>query len=263
MKAIIMCLTKVSASIVSYNGYDEVAKAATSVLLYSKNVDLSLFLIDNASPDGTGEKLQKTDFDGTVKVITLDNNLGFGSGHNKVLPFLNSKYHAVINPDIVLEQDTLAIMCKWMDEHPDVAIATPRLMFPSGQEQFVAKRKPSFMALLSRQLPLKIFKKIEEHYLMLDEDLSKEREVDFCSGCFFVIRTDIFVKMGGFDEKYFMYVEDADITQMAKKHGKAYYLPQTFVYHAWHRDTRKRLKNFVMQIKSMMRYWRKWGFKFI
>ncbi|MEG1925005.1 MAG: glycosyltransferase family 2 protein [Ruthenibacterium sp.] len=255
--------TKVSACIVAYGGFDEVAKAASSILSNSNGVDLQLYLVDNASPDGSGKQLAATDFGANCHVCCLPENLGFGKGHNHVLPLLDSKYHAVINPDIVFDTDVLAALCAWLDAHPDVAMATPRLLFPDGTEQFTAKRRPSFMALLSRQLPLPMLRKIEQHYLMQDEDLTIAREIDFCTGCCFVMRTEIFKKMGGFDESYFMYVEDADITRCAQKYGKVFYVPQVSVYHAWHRDANRKWKNFWMQISSMFHYWHKWGFQFL
>ncbi|MEG2404050.1 MAG: glycosyltransferase family 2 protein [Oscillospiraceae bacterium] len=253
----------ISACIVTYNDLDEAQVAAKSIIKNTKQNDLTLFLVDNASTDGTGEGLQKTDFGENTKVLALPRNLGFGSGHNKVLPLINSRYHAVINPDIQLTDDALSDICAYMDANPDIAMVTPALRFPDGREQYTAKRKPSLMALLSRQLPLPFLKNIEKHYLMLDEDLSVAKDVQFCSGCFFVIRTEIFCKMGGFDEDYFMYVEDADITQKALKYGRCVYLPSVSVVHAWHRDANKKFHNFFMQIKSMFIYWHKWGFKFI
>ena len=71
-------------------------------------VALQLFLIDNDSPDGTGARLEQTDFGGAAEVIRLPKNIGFGSGHNQVLPRLNSRYHAVINPDIELSEDSIS-----------------------------------------------------------------------------------------------------------------------------------------------------------
>ncbi|MEG2436248.1 MAG: glycosyltransferase family 2 protein [Ruthenibacterium sp.] len=254
--------TKVSACIVTYGGFDEAATAATSILANSKNVDLQLYLVDNASPDGCGKQLADANFGANCRVICLPQNVGFGKGHNQVLPLLDSKYHAVINPDIVFDADVLSALCTWLDAHPNAVMATPRLLFPDGTEQFTAKRRPSFMALLSRQVPLPLFKKIEQHYLMQDEDLTIPREIDFCTGCCFVMRTDVFRKMGGFDESYFMYVEDADITREAQKYGKIYYVPTVSVYHAWHRDANRKWKNFWMQISSMFHYWHKWGFQF-
>ena len=252
-----------SACIVTYGGCDEAAMAARSLLKNTQSAELSLYLVDNASPDGTGRTLANTDFGPGAQVICLPENVGFGSGHNAVLPMLGSRYHFVINPDIELRSDAVSQLCMWMDEHPDVVMATPQLLFPDGREQYTAKRLPSFLALLSRQLPLPFLKGVERRYLMLDEDLTKPREIEFCTGCFFVMRTEVFKKMGGFDESYFMYVEDADITRKAMQCGRVMYVPDVQVYHAWHRDANRKWKNFWMQIRSMFHYWHKWGFKFI
>ncbi|MEG2930495.1 MAG: glycosyltransferase family 2 protein [Ruthenibacterium sp.] len=252
--------TKVSGCIVAYNGFDEVTNAVTSIVSHTQGVDLHLYVVDNASPDGTGARLAAAPLGQDVTVRCLAENVGFGSGHNTVLPLLDSKYHAVINPDITLDTDALSALCAWMDAHPDVVMATPRLLFPSGQEQYTAKRAPTFLALLSRQVPLSFLKGVETHYLMRDADLTQPQEIDFCTGCFFVLRTDVLRSMGGFDESYFMYVEDADITRRAKRYGRVMYVPETHVLHAWHRDANKKWKNFWMQIGSMLRYWRKWGF---
>lgn len=255
--------TKASACIVVYNGGEEAAGAARSLLRHTRDVELSLTLVDNASPDGSGAWLEQQDFGPQARVMRLAQNVGFGKGHNAVLPELASEYHFVVNPDITLDDDAISQLCAWMDAHPDVVMATPQLRFPDGTEQYTAKRRPTFLALLARQLPLPFLKGIETHYLMRDEDLTKPQEIDFCTGCFFVMRTEVFRKMGGFDESYFMYVEDADITCRAQDYGRVMYVPDVHVYHAWHRDTRKRWKNFWMQIRSMLHYWHKWGFRFV
>ena len=119
-------MAEISASIVSYGGYEEVVQAAASILRYTSQ-PVDLYIIDNASPDGTGKKLERTRFEKPVTVICLSENVGFGKGHNTVLPRLKSKYHFVLNPDILVEEDTLTGMCAWMDEHPDVVMATPQL----------------------------------------------------------------------------------------------------------------------------------------
>ena len=255
--------TKASACIVVYNGGEEAAGAARSLLEHTRGVELSLTLVDNASPDGSGAWLAQQDLGPQARVLCFPQNAGFGKGHNAVLPELRSAYHFVVNPDITLDDDAISQLCTWMDAHPDVVMATPQLRFPDGTEQYTAKRRPTFLALLARQLPLPFLKGIETHYLMLDEDLTKPQEIDFCTGCFFVMRTEAFRKMGGFDESYFMYVEDADITRKAQSYGKVMYVPDVHVYHAWHRDARKKWKNFWMQIRSMLHYWCKWGFRFV
>ena len=251
----------VSACIVAYNGAQEVEQAVRSILANSPSCNLTFYVVDNASPDKSGEELQQAFSEAQqVEVICLPQNKGFGSGHNTVRDRLQSRYHAVINPDITVDSDVLGKLCAYLDEHPDVVMVTPQLRFPDGKVQYVAKRPPNFMALLARQLPLPFLKRYEDHYLMLDEDLTKAQEIGFCSGCFFVIRTEVFQKIGGFDEDYFMYVEDADITRRAMQCGKVVYLPDCYVFHAWHRSTRKSVKPFLIQLRSMGLYFKKWGF---
>ncbi len=252
-------MKKVSACIVTYDGYDEARLAASTLLDFTEGVELDLYIIDNDSPDGTGKKMQ-AEFATRANVMVLPENKGFGAGHNMVRDLIDSDYHAVINPDITVNEDVLTTMANYLDEHPEVAVVIPKLLYPDGEEQYVAKREPSFMALINRRIPL--FKKVEEHYLMLDEDLTVPQKVEFCTGCFFMMRTDVFKKIGGFDERFFMYFEDADIGRTAMQYGDLAYLPTVEVYHAWHRQTKKKASHFLWQLQSMFRYFKKWGFRF-
>ena len=253
-------MRKISACIVCYNGAEEALCAARSVLEHTQECELTLYLVDNASPDGAGEALKNAGLPVNVQVICLPQNLGFGKGHNAVLPLLTSDYHFVLNPDILVDSNALGAICDWMAGHPEAVMATPRLLFPDGREQVLPKRKPSALGLLARQ-GVPGLKRFGDHYAMLDEDLRGPTPIEFCTGSFFCMRTEIFKDIGGFDEKYFMYVEDADITQKARQKGLVYYLPHITAYHAWHRAPGKRLKPFLQQLGSMGRYFCKWGFR--
>ena len=253
-------MKKVSACVVTYEGYSEARLTVSTLLQHTKGVQLSLFVVDNNSPDSTGKKIEE-EFKGEITSLNLAENVGFGKGHNSVLPFIESDYHAVINPDITISEDVLAELVQYMEANPKVAVVVPKLLFPSGEVQNIAKRQPSLLALISRRIHLPFLKKIEEHYLMLDEDLEKPQSIEFCTGCFFVMRTDIFKKINGFDERYFMYFEDADIGRQALEYGELVYLPSVEVYHAWHRQTKKKASHFFMQLNSMFKYFKKWGFR--
>ncbi len=252
---------KISAAIVVYNGAEEVIRAAESVLKQTADCDLTLYLVDNASPDGAGRVLAEHPWPENVQVIRLPENIGFGKGHNTVLPLLSSDFHFVLNPDIFVDSNVLCQVAGWLREHPGAVMATPRLLFPSGEVQVLPKRKPTVLGLLARQ-GVPGLQKYGDRYAMLDEDLSLPTPIEFCTGSFFCMRTDVYKEIGGFDEKYFMYVEDADITQKARQKGLVFYLPQYCAYHEWHRAPQKSLKPFLQQLKSMGRYFRKWGFRF-
>lgn len=252
---------RLTASMVMYGNAEKTHESIVSVCNYVKSEGFTLFLIDNASPDGALEAVKSMGLPDNVQCIALEKNIGFGKGHNTVIPRLNSSYHCVINPDIKLDRDAVSQMADWMDNKPDVVMTGPKLLFPTGEEQKLAKRRPAFLPLVARQTNFPFLKKYESHYLMEDADLGKATDVEFLSGSFFLIRTDIYKKIGGFDEKYFMYVEDADITMKAKQEGRTVYLPQVEVYHEWQREARRNPKKFFWQLKSMFRYFAKWGFK--
>jgi len=99
-----------------------------------------------------------------------------------------------------------------------------------------------------------------DRYLMADKDLTKPTEIEFCTGSFSAVDTAAFKAVGGFDEGYFMYVEDADLTQKMRTRGKAYLVPQYTAIHAWHRAAHRSLKPFLWQLRSLLRYFSKWGF---
>ena len=249
----------ISASIVVYNSPEDAFKTVETVLEHTKDLDFDLYIIDNNSADKIGEGMQKKF--SKPQYIVLDENIGFGKGHNKVLDKINSKYHFVINPDILINGETISEMCRFMDENPEVSICCPKVLHPDGSIQYIAKRRPTLSALVARRVHKGPFKKIEDRYLAMDKNHDQSFEVEFCTGCFFVIRTEVFKDIKGFDPQYFLYFEDADITMEAKKYGKAYYNPKATVIHFWHRETAKSFKPFMLQLKSMFIYMKKWGYK--
>lgn len=262
---------ELSACIVVYNGAGEAIKAAQTVLDCTRRYPLTLYLVDNASPDGSGQQLTAAAKDGTlrtapgqtVQVLCRLENGGFGTGHNTVLSLLHSRVHFILNPDIQLTADTLSDLADWMAAHPDAVMARPSLVFPDGKPQQLPLRRCALRPMLYRQLPrLSFWKGQNDHYLMLDEDLTRPIEIEFCTGSFSAVRTAEFKAVGGFDEHYFMYVEDADLTQKMRTTGKAYLVPQYTAIHAWHRAAHRSLKPFLWQTGSLLRYFHKWGFKF-
>lgn len=260
---------KLSACIVLYNDQDEALTAAASVLEHTRRWPLSLYLVDNASPDGSGARLAQAAAarlrpaqEQTVEVICRDVNGGFGTGHNTVMPRLSSDYHFILNPDILLENDTLSDLAEWMTAHPQAVMARPALRFPDGRPQVLPLRKCSALALVYRQKEsLTFLKPFNDRYVMADRDLTGPTEIEFCTGSFAAVRTRDFCAVGGFDERYFMYVEDADLTQKMRRRGKVYLLPQYEAIHAWHRAPHTDGSHFKLQLKSMLRYFRKWGFR--
>ena len=259
-----------SACIVNYGDPSEALKAAASVLEQTRRHPLSLFLVDNASPGEAGQALSRAAEDGTlrpgpgqtVRVICRKENGGFGAGHNTVLPLLKSEFHFILNPDILLTEDALSGLAEWMAARPDVVMARPELHFPSGELQVLPLRRCRLLAIIYRQLPfLGFLKRYNDAYTMADRDLTVPTEIEFCTGSFSAVRTEAFREAGGFDEGYFMYVEDADLTQKMRQKGKVYLVPEYQAVHEWHRAAHRSLRPLWWQLRSMFRYFSKWGFR--
>lgn len=249
---------KMSGCIVTYNNSSIICECIESILAWTKDLDFTLYISDNNSTDGTVELIRRR----FPEVIILESkkNTGFGEGHNRVIKKLNSKYHFVINPDILVTQDVFQPMSDYLEKHKDVAMITPRIMNDNGMEQLLPKRNPTIRyTIVSKFKP---FKKYRQIYTRELENLDKPTDVDFCTGCFFGIRTSVFKRLKGFDSRYFMYMEDADLSRMVRQRYRIIFYPQVFVYHKWNRENTRSIKGILRWFKSMVKYFMKWGWKF-
>jgi Predicted glycosyltransferases len=245
-----------SACIVTYNSAEEVAAALDSLI----NAKADIFVVDNASTDGTPEMIKQKY--PAVHLIQSEND-GFGAGNNKVIPLLHSRYHVVMNPDVTFDKDLLLKMADYMDAHPETALLTPRVVFPNGKEQLLPKYRPSLHFLAAGMLekfgwPFTAWRK---KYTGGSMDLTKPAQVGFATGCFMFFRTEVFKQLNGFDETFFMYMEDADLTLRAKKLGKVIYHPDFSVIHAWKRESHSNKKLKKMHLDSVKLFMKKWGLK--
>lgn len=249
-------MKKVSVCIVNYNDQETILKTIGSLLEYTKGVTLSIYVSDNQSTDRSVEEIKK--HFPSVTVLENKSNNGFSAGNNAVLDRLDSDYHAIVNPDIEVTSDVLTQMVDYMEQNSDIGILTPKILNFDGTEQFLPKRIPKFRYLLGGRLPFAFMKKYRREFTMEDMVIDKPVEIDFCTGCFMLVRTDLFRQIRGFDERYFMYFEDADLTRKVQKYKKTVFHPDLFVYHRWHRADLKNIKLLMVHISSMIKYFWKW-----
>lgn len=251
-------MEKVSGCIVTYNNIDVIEDCIRSILEQTKDVDFTLFVVDNGSTDGT-ISLVKEKFP-QVQLVLNDKNYGFGHGHNCVMEQLDSTYHAVINPDITLSMDTISRLCEQLKEHPEYAMITPKIVNEDGSEQHLPKYGPTFRyVILSKFKP---FRYLRKRYTREDEHLNEPTFVEFCTGCFFVMPTRLFRDLKGFDPRYFMYCEDADLSNRARKKGEIVFYPLVDATHQWKRDNTGNWKGIMRFLTSLFKYFCRWGFHF-
>ena len=246
----------VTIGIVNYNDYARTREAVRSILDQTRDIKIKIYVIDNASNDGSAERIAN-EFT-NISVIFCDRNLGYGAANNLVIKKILSDYHAVVNPDIVLRSNALKQLYDFMEQNSDVGMCIPSIYYMNGDPQYLPKRDPKLKYLIANRLPAKGLEKHRRYYKMLDEDLTKVRDIEFASGCFMFVRTSLLRETGGFDERYFMYFEDADLSRTIRKKARVVCVPDVKVYHDYRRHSAKKLRFLSIHIASMFKYFLKW-----
>ncbi len=253
-------MPELSIAIVTYNNENSIEKCINSLIQYlDGSLSYQIYVIDNDSHDRTVDIIKS--ISDNIIIIQNSTNVGFGTAHNQLLSELDSRYHLAINPDIVIENSCIAEMAIFMDHHEDIGLLSPMIKYPDGRIQYLCKRNPTFFDLFIRLVFPHSFQKRHNYFEMRDTGYNKEVEIDYATGCFMFFRTEIFKKLSGFDEHFFLYLEDADITRRVNEISKTLFYPYNYVIHEWQRGSHKSLKLALTDIRSAVYYFRKWGFR--
>ena len=249
-----------SISIVSYNNYNDVKLLVEAIEKYtSSSITKTIYIIDNADQREDYRKLESQYLDVIYKYA--GDNLGFGKGHNYVLEDINSKYHAIVNPDILIGEDVFSILLEFMRENQNVGMVIPKIVDKNGNIQKVYRRYITVYDMVIRMFFKNKFRKRQYYHTMQDMDYNKPFQVPFGQGSFLVIRTDMLKELNGFDDRYFMYMEDADLSKRVNEISQLVYCPDTQVVHKWERGSHKNFRLLKIHIESMLKYFNKWGIK--
>ena len=258
----------ITLTIVTYNSEAYVLPVIDSIVagmtpLEESSADLpsfSIIIVDNASTDGTEQAVNAAiqKYPGLIEWIRCKKNQGFGAGHNRAFPLLKSMYHAVVNPDIVIPQGALLEMVRFMDANPSVGLLSPKVVFPDGTLQYLCKRNPTFLDLFVRLVLKNTFRKRQDRFEMRETNYDHIFDVEYATGCFMFFRTEVFLQIHGFDEKFFLYLEDADITRRVNEVSRTVFHPGIQVIHEWQRDQHKKLSLMWVNLQSWIHYWWKW-----
>lgn len=253
-------MLNISIAIVTFNNEKTIKKCIESILKYFDNkLAYTFYVIDNNSSDSTLDIVQS--ISDKIIIIRNEKNVGFGAGHNKLLSFLGSRYHLVVNPDIVIENNCISEMTDFMDSDESIGLLSPMIKYPNGNIQYLCKRDPTFIDLLIRLAMPNLFKKRYDYFEMRETGYNKEFKIEYATGCFMFFRTEVFKKLKGFDEHFFLYLEDADITRRVNKISRTVFYPYNYVIHEWQRGTHKVPKLMWIDVQSAFYYFRKWGFR--
>lgn len=231
-----------SVIIVNYNVRQFLENALSSIYRALEGIEAEVFVVDNASDDGSVEMV-KTKF---PQVFLIENtaNVGFARANNAALKLARGRYLLFINPDTVVQEDTVNVMMRFLDEHPDAGLAGCKVLNPDGSFQLPCRRSfptpwVAFTKIfgLSALFPQsRLFGKYNLTYLSTEETYP----VDAVSGSFMMLRREVYEKVGGLDEAFFMYGEDLDWCYRIRQAGyQVYYVHSTKIIHFKGESTRR------------------------
>lgn len=222
----------VAVLLVNYRAYDALARALESLGAYL-NPDDEVVVIDYESEAARAAEL--TARHPRVRMVPRADNRGFAAGVNLAAAATQAPYLLLLNPDAVLEGPVPRVLEQWMTSHERAGVAGPRVLNPDGSVQPSARRFPGLTTTLggrstwlTRRLPNNWFSRRN----LIGRDATQPVDVDWVSGACLMTRRDLFDRLGGFDEGFFMYWEDADYCRRATQAGfRCTYVPGVTARH--------------------------------
>jgi len=223
----------------------------------------SLTIVDN----GSNGALMRRFHSDNIDIIENAKNVGYGAAHNQTIMSRTSDFHLILNPDVILDPDYVYQSLKLMARHSDVVLAGPRAKTSHGTNAPLCKGYPSQLALGIRGLGWKpvlaLFKKLIARYEYHDLPESKFSEVELLSGCCMLARTREIKLVGGFDDRFFLYFEDFDLSIRMREVGRVVFVPASTIVHFGGNSAAKGLKHIKFFFQSAARFFHKHGWKIV
>lgn len=212
--------------IVNYNSGEFLLRCLKSLEQIKEELNFCVWIVDNASTDDSLPKARRSPL--KLQIIKNDDNLGFGKANNIAIRKIDTEYILLLNPDCEVLTGTLKYMMKFMKENPQVGVATCAVEKQDGSLDLASHRGfPTPWASF-----LYYFLGDDNLYHLTSEDMKKKHEIDAISGAFFMTKNSVLLKVGLFDEDYFLYGEDLDLCYRIKQAGfKIMYVPEVKIIH--------------------------------
>jgi GT2 family glycosyltransferase len=244
----------ITASVVLFNENLEILKKTVDSFLETP-LEKKLFLIDNSPKN----RLEKYFEHPEIEYLFVGENIGFGKAHNLVIDKLTANFHLILNPDVIFSSDVILALITELSKSTDVSFITPKVLFPNKENQYVCRKHPTFFNLINRKSKILKNQTIKNEYR--NQDLERSFYPEFIHGCFMLFKTADFKYLGGFDERYFLYMEDADICRRIDKiEKKILFFPNVEITHQLQKGSSKSIKLFIYHLSSAIKYFLKWGF---
>ena len=204
---------------------------------------------------------------GDAEFLITPDNKGYGAGHNRALRHGLCAFHLVLNPDVFLDEQALEQGLATLKHDESITLLAPRSVDEWGREEHLAKAMPSVAVLALRAFGPERLKQRFSAALARYEchDLPREgtpHDITLASGCCMLIRGDSLQHVGGFNEAYFLYFEDYDLSLRLARDGRVCRDPNMLIRHYGGEAARKGWRHIVWFVSGGIRFFNRWGWRF-
>jgi hypothetical protein len=229
-------MTDVSVLIVSYESRDLLARCLAALAADTgRLVTLETIVVDQASGDGTASWLAAEHPE--VRLVALEENVGFGAGNNRGAAVAEGRWLLLLNSDAFVRPGAIDELVRFAEARPAAGAVGPRLLWPDGRLQRSCRRFPTVFRIATEYLYLR---KLAPRSQALNGFYCGEfahdaaRRVDWVTGACVLVKRELYEQLGGFDERFFLYSEEVDLLYRAAQAGaETWYDPAAEVVHVW------------------------------
>lgn len=232
--------------------------------------DVHLYLVDNGGLPDVRRDLDALTQEGlAVTAIAGHGNVGYGRGHNLAIDQASSRYHLVLNPDVEIEPDALVLALDFLEIHTAAGLLSPSIVDDVGRLQYLCRQYPALADLFVRGfLPggvRRLFARRLARYEMREQINDRDVVWDppIVSGCFMLFRTAVLKQLEGFDPRYFLYFEDYDLSLRTHSCARVVYVPSVRVLHHGGGAARKGFAHVKMFTASAVKFFNRFGWKWL
>lgn len=234
---------------------------------------IPVYIVDNSASTETWNHLKNkhSDYFNQPQLefhyISGHGNIGYGSAHNLILDKLSSDFHLILNPDVIVDKESLVNAITVINEGTNVIGLSPHAENMVGEKQHLCKRYPSLFTLFIRGVLTankgRFFTARLSNYEMRELSQKEDsKNIPLISGCFMLLDTRVLKDVGGFNESYFLYFEDFDLSIRVRKYGELVYSPKVRIKHLGGGASKKGLRHILAFVRSGFRFFNTHGWRF-
>ena len=248
---------QIVSSIVLYHHTHSDIEPTLASLLSEETVE-KIVLVDNGGAEWAAHLNHPR-----VDYIRAKYNCGFGAGHNIAIKkyFKKSDYFLICNPDIRFQEGSVSALYQVAKQNK-YKFVSPSIVYSDGSKQFSCRLLPTPINLFVRRFVPGLAKTLDRKYELRNADFSKNFTVPSVSGCFMFMESDLLARLEGFDDRYFMYMEDIDLCRRALNYTDIVYYSDVTITHLFKKGSYKSKYLLWQHVLSSIKYFNKWGWFF-